>query len=143
MLVITMNGGETTTITTPAGETIRVHILGECDTWRNTRVGFDAPDDYLILRQDLRSRLLRQLSEQPVFRISSAHTPTELMIAYSRGQAENDYQRRYPGCPPIVATQVAEPADWPEFQQLERLWLRERKPPLAIVVEDGRGEGLS
>ncbi len=136
MLVITMNGGESTTITTPAGETILVHVFGECDTWRNIRVGFEAPDGYLILRQDLRSRLLRQLSKQPVFRLSSAGHPTELMIASNQQQALDDYQQRHPGCPPVTTTPVNEPANWQEFQQLEQLWLRQSQPPLAIVVED-------
>lgn len=136
MLILTMNSGEGTTITTPSGETIEVYLLGRCEFWRNIRVGFDAPDNYLILREGLRTKLLSQLAEKRVYRVTCEGAPTTLIVADSRQQALNYYHLNPTGPGAIDMELVTEPYNLAEFHQLERLWLGRREAPFGVVVTE-------
>ncbi len=55
MLMLTRRPGETITIETPAGEQIRVTVLGI--KGNQVRLGTNAPDDMQIMREELLERL--------------------------------------------------------------------------------------
>jgi carbon storage regulator CsrA len=59
VLILTRKIEEAVTVTTPAGEEVTVRVLG-FPTPGEVRLGFDAPQDFKILRDNARVRKERE-----------------------------------------------------------------------------------
>jgi carbon storage regulator CsrA len=60
MLILTRGTEEAVTVTTPRGEQVTVKILG-FPTKGTVRLGFDAPNDFKILRDNAKLRMEREV----------------------------------------------------------------------------------
>lgn len=133
MLVLSMRRGETTTITAPDGSRISAVILNNDVSCQEIRLGFDAPKDYLILRDELCRRLLDTLHYTPIFRLSCGVAPTQLIAAESETLACEHYQSLYPQSFDIQVQGVDSRYRHPDYMALETCWLRKGKLPVAVA----------
>jgi len=134
MLVISVKPGETTTITTPSGDLISVLLLRHRTRNDDLCLGITAPEEYSIIRETLREKLLGQLVEVSVYRVSSAQFKEELIAVRKARDALELYQTRYPDCGDLQANRVkaVERQCW--YPMLEKCWLLGMVPP--FFVED-------
>jgi len=133
MLVLSMRRGETTTITAPDGSRISAVILNNDYSCQEIRLGFEAPKDYLILRDELCRRLLDTLHYTPIFRLSCSSAATQLIAADSETVAREHYQSLYLHSQDIQIQPLLDRYQHPDYLALETCWLRKRALPVAVA----------
>jgi len=133
MLVLSVRHGDTTTITTPTGDTISIMTLGSNAQHNDMRIGIQAPEEYRILRSNLRAQLLSGLKALQVFEVSSLHHGTVIVVADLPLTAIRCYKQRYPNSTPIcIKVEDAEQQPW--YLKLSAMWLHGHQPPFCIDI---------
>lgn len=134
MLVLCMQEGDITTITTPDGPTLSVVVLDEASDTEGVRLGISAPHDYRILRASSRNERLGELRNIPIFEVRSALHQTQIIAAQDYTSAIEWYQQQYPNSCAIEADTLNSPAQHPLFPRMEAIWLEQHTLPFGIAI---------
>lgn len=133
MLVLSIHKGDITTIATPDGSILSIVMLEDDAYYNGMRMGISAPQDYRILRHNLRNQLLKKLRDVPIFEVCSALHQTQIIAADDYTAATEFYEQLYPTSCAIVAQTIADPVQQPWFSRLESLWLQDNTLPLGVA----------
>ena len=134
MLILSVRHGDTTTITTPGGETISILTLNRNNRSSEVRLGITAPDDYQILRDALRKQLQVEFQNTPIYRVSSAQHPTRIIADSGWESAIRNYQRYYPDSTEIRARLIEDRYRHRWYKALEDNWMRDSELPVSMEI---------
>lgn len=132
MLIVTVYHDEITTVSTPNGDVISFVV--KYNEGSQAVIGVDAPDEYVILRAQLRERLINQIKDYPVYIVSSDSQRRYAISARTETQAIHYYQQCQPSSRDIQARWVKHPDDEPWFEQLISAWMLQAEPPIRVSL---------